>query len=141
MESQEDKLAFISKAEKLLSPRELSAYKWALNNGSPELSTDLQTKLFGLFLQGTSCADIAKFNPGITLAQILVARVRWDWDERRAEYIEQLQSNAMARLAQVTMEGVDFVSSLLAAHHKEYGERSKGTFRRAIRTNLGPSRF
>lgn len=138
MEPTEEGLALISKAEKLLQPKELGAYKWALAHGAPELSADTQTKLFGLFLQGSSCQEIVKLNQGITLAQVLVSRIRWDWDERRQEYIEQLHANAQARLAQVTLEGVDFVATLMSAAHRQFGDALKRYIQTGVKEDLGP---
>lgn len=111
--------------ERFLTPREKAAYDFTVAHRMPDLSPASRAKLFALFLQGTDCVEISRLNPGITLGQVVRVRLDDGWDEKRREHIAALLSEVRVRLQQTTLESVEFVSNLLAATHKQYGDQLK----------------
>ena len=101
------------------------------------LSPSLEAQLFSLFLNGQDCVKIAQMNPGITLGQIVRARVEGQWDVKRWEHTESLLKDARNRLQQTTLESVDFVASQIAAAHKLYGEKVKRYLQTGNEEDLG----
>lgn len=98
------------------------------SRGSPyaaTLSPVLSDQLYEVFLQGTSCEEIARNNPGISLGQVLEARLASHWDDRRTRHLEDLLDNAKGRLQQTHLEAAEFVRGYLTAVHKALGSKSK----------------
>lgn len=91
----------------------------------PCLSPDFSAKLYSLFLRGLSCSDIVGINPGLTLGQVIKARVDGDWDQKREEYLTELLVSSNEKLQQTAAESLDFLSLLLAVCHKQQGEKLK----------------
>lgn len=94
--------------------------------------------MFGLFLQGTSCEDIVRLNKGLSLGQIVRARVDNDWDGKRQAHIEGLLTSTRERLQQITLESVEFVSMALAAAHKQFGDQFKRYLQTGNEQDLPP---
>ena len=115
----------LTDAERRLTPRELGAYQFTIRHRMAKLSPDLQARLFALFIQGTDCVEIARLNPGITLGQIVEARVEGHWDEKRQEHLESLLGETRTRLQQITMESVEFLTNQIAAAHRLHGDKIK----------------
>lgn len=86
------------------------------------LAPSLQEKLFTLFLNGKSFAEIRKINPNLSLGQIVFAAVDGKWNQQRQEYLATLLEKSRQRLQQVACEGVSFVADQLSAAHKMYGD-------------------
>lgn len=127
----------LTAAERRLTQRELGAYQFACNHPQPKLSPDTQARLFSLFLNGTDCVEIAKVNKGLTLGQIVQARVEGGWDEKRDEHIQSLLNGTRLRLQQITLESVEFTANLLAAAHKQYGDALKKYIQTGAKEDLG----
>lgn len=89
----------------------------------PSLSPTLSTKLFQLFLQNKSVAEIVSLNPGVLAGQVLEARVRDGWDEKRREYLNHLYGTVLYRVMQTQTEAVSFTADLMAAAHRLYGPK------------------
>lgn len=125
--------------EKYLTTRERGAYDFVRNmKPTPAtLSTSLQVKLFTLFLQGIDCVEIARLNQGISLGQVIIARIEGRWDEKRQDHIEKLLRDTSLRLQQTTLEGIDFIAAQLAAVHKIEGDRIKRFLQSGDKADLG----
>lgn len=135
-----NELRTLTEEEKALNSRELAAYDYV--NSRPALqqalSPDTQAKFFSLFLNGTSCEEIARLNKGVSLGNIVRARVEGKWDLKRAEHIEHLLLTTRERLQQISLESVEFVSNMLAAAHKLYGDKFKQFLQTGQEADLGP---
>jgi hypothetical protein len=92
---------------------------------APALSPSLVAQLFELYLNGSSCDEIARLNPGVPLGAIVAARLYHRWDERKEQHINHLLDTVRERVQQVQMEAVHFVSDQLAAAHKLQGDKIK----------------
>lgn len=127
----------VEKRHPFLTDRERTAYEFLMAHPQPHLSPGTQLKLFTLFLQGVDCAEIARLNQGITLAQVVVARVEGHWDDLRQEHIESLLKEARLRLQQTALESADFVTMQIAAAHKQYGDAVKKYMQTGDTADLG----
>jgi hypothetical protein len=114
------------KPEDLFSDHErLALEAHRLDKSWPTLSPVLQVQLYELFLAGTSCEEIAKLNPGLTLGQILETRLHYGWDDRRNRYIEDLMAHAKERLQQTQLESMDHLRTTLAVAHRAFSNKAK----------------
>lgn len=96
-----------------------------LPKGGGIAAPSLEAQFFQLFLEGYTSAEIQRLNPQYPLGMILHAQVRYEWDRKKEEYAVQLQQRIMEKLMKTQLESVNFVSDLLAASHKRYGEKVK----------------
>lgn len=77
----------------------------------------------GLFLQGKSCEEIRRLNPGFSLGAIVAARLSGKWDEQRTKHLTELQEQTKGRVQQSVLETVDVMCDLLAAKNKLYRDK------------------
>lgn len=89
----------------------------------PPLAPHLQGQLFELFLNGLSLVDIVKANRGVQLGAVVRAAIEGNWWERRDEYRDSLLNHVRDRVVQTQNESIVFVTHLLAAANKRYGEK------------------
>ncbi len=139
MEIPPDAIEKVTNPEVYLTPREKTALAvtFKMRPEPARLSPTLEAQLFSLFLNGQDCVKIAQMNPGITLGQIVRARVESQWDLKRFEHVEALLKDARDRLQQTTLESVDFVAAQIAAAHKLYGEKVKRYLQTGNEKDLG----
>jgi hypothetical protein len=125
--------------DKWLSQKERDALRFAQNKVPPypPLATSLQARFFSMFLQGIDCSEIVRLNPGMSLGQLVTARVEGKWDEKRQEHIEKLLRDTALRLQQTTLEGIDFMAAQLAAVHKIEGDKIKRYLQTGDEKELG----
>lgn len=119
----ETKLEIREKAISLLPEDERKIYDSFKESGKPGLGPTVSSAFFELYLNGSSCREIHKLNKAFDLGAIIDAKVRYQWDEERDKYTQELQHNAMKRLLQVQSESVQFIADSMAATHKKYGEK------------------
>lgn len=111
-------VAELSKAERL-------AYDSWCARSEPALSPQFQAQLFELFLNGSSCEEIVKLNPGLQLGSVVAARIRGNWDERRDEHLNKLLEGIRERVQQVTLETVEVMADTLAVANKMHAKKLK----------------
>jgi hypothetical protein len=80
-------------------------------NTRPDMSSLVLSKaetLYPLFLRHRTCAEITRLNKGISLGQVVDARIQHNWDERRAASVDAALDHAhmTVRLSQAEMAGV-----------------------------------
>jgi hypothetical protein len=114
----------IEKTVNLDDREQYALTKWQAGT-HPALAPDTQAKLFRLFLNGKSTHEIHRINPQFSLGQVVHARIKGKWDERYEQHMDELLNGVKARVQQVTLESIEFVSDLIAAANKKFGERIK----------------
>ena len=126
-----------------LNAKEKALYiVWQEDRKKPSLATALSVKLFELFLHGVDCAEIVSINRGsYSIEQILEARVRDRWDERRNEYLETLFNGVVGRFSQAQAESISFLTDLLASAHKMHGIKLKAYLQTGNEEDLGDFRI
>jgi len=75
---------------------------------------------FDLYLQGSSCLEIAQLNPGIDLGAIVNCKVRYEWDKQKAAYIEDLTVRARQDGTKIYLESIRFLGNLLGTVHARF---------------------
>lgn len=112
--------------------------EWQKDRKKPSLATSLSVKLFELFLHGVDCNEISRINNGNYLVeQILEARVRDQWDERRNEYLDSLFGGIVQKVSQAQAEAVEFLADMLAVAHKMHGHKLKEYLQTGDEKKLG----
>lgn len=109
----------------LLSVEERVELERFRRSGKPGLSPQAALKLYQLWVEGVTCQEIVALKPEFSLGLILHTRIDQRWDLRREAYLADLYLNANDRLKQVGAEALNFLSIVLAAAHKDHGERLK----------------
>jgi hypothetical protein len=113
----------LARAERVLTPRELEAYRRYIESSKPPLAPSTSASMFALFLQGHTCEEIAKLNPAFGLGIIVKARVDFDWDKQREEHLQHLLDNIRSVVQTTQLEAVQFVAEGLAVYRKMAGEK------------------
>lgn len=111
------------RAERVLTPRELEAYRKYLESGKAPLAPSTSASFFQLFLQGHTCEEIAKLNPAFGLGIIVRARVEHDWDQQRLDHVQHLLDNIRQVVQTAQLGAVQFVAEGLAVYQKMAGEK------------------
>ncbi len=111
--------------EQLLNIREQEAHEKYLRGGGAPLAPSTAGKFFELFLQGHSCEEIAKLNPGFGLGIVVKARLDHHWDDLRNEHMLELMKGIRSRVQQSHLEAVVFAADAMAVYHKLMGDKFK----------------
>lgn len=113
----------LEQALSALTPRERGAYRVYKESGKPAIAASTSASMFALFLQGHTCDDIAKLNPGFGLGAIVRARIEDDWDARRIEHTQELLDGIRQTVQRAQLGAMQFVADGLAAFQKLAGEK------------------
>lgn len=127
-----------------LQPAEVLEYEKQCRSGKPDLSLDVNKRLYELFLNGMSLANMIELNPGFTQGMLLKARVDGRWDERRDAYLGELLGGVPARVKQMAAEALGFMTLQLSVAHKMHGEKMRRYLQTGDPKDLGelvPSSF
>lgn len=115
----------------LFTPKEQEELKRVEESGLTPLGATVAAQMFKLFLEGYSCAEIARLNShlrakdGLREGDVLYLRKRYKWDENRDSYVYNLQVQTTSRLSKVKMEILEFTMNQMAVAHKEFNEKAK----------------
>lgn len=104
------------------SKREIECLEKTKEIGPKPISPTLASQMFNLFLEGYTCADIAKLNKGFTEGDILYCRLKYGWDEQKDDYARQLTYQVQQKLMKQKLESVEFLTNMLSVIHKEHKE-------------------
>ena len=106
-----------------LTYREEAALRSHLKANEPPLAPTLAAELYGLYLNGMSCEEIQRANPGLKLGQIVRAFRDGDWYNRRVDYMQALLDGVRPRVQQIHSEGIIFAGHVLAMLNKRLGTK------------------
>jgi hypothetical protein len=116
---------FEGRAEALLTEDELRLLKIYRDNGGKRLATDTAGRFFELFLNGSTTHDIHSLNKAFPYGAILWSRIEERWDQKKLEYIDELQRNIRDRLLKAQLEASGLISDMIAAAAKKHGVQLK----------------
>lgn len=105
------------------SQRELKLLEEVKENGARPISVTLSAEMYHLFLEGYSCAEIAKLNPPLTESDLLYCRMRYKWDDQKDLYALELQRRVKEQFMKTKLESLQFLSNTLAASHKYHNQK------------------
>lgn len=140
MEAEPKDAIQLSPAEQRLTSRELIAYQFQTEQRLPDLARALSNEMFQLFLSGKDCLEIVRLNKGITLGQIVQARIKGEWDIRRDEYLDNLLKSTQSRYQQAQLEVIGFAADGMAVYHRMWGDACKRFLQTGDPKDLGPFR-
>ncbi|MCS7092613.1 MAG: hypothetical protein NZM26_04645 [Patescibacteria group bacterium] len=104
------------------SQREIELLENVKEIGAKPISPTLAAEMYNLFLEGYSCAYIAKMNKGFSEGDILYCRYKYEWDRQRDDYAKQLTAQVQQKLFKQKLESVEYLTNMLAVIHKEHKE-------------------
>lgn len=110
-----------ARAVAALTPRELEAYRKYIDSGKPPLAPSTSANFFALYIQGHTCEEIARLNPSFGLGIVVRARVDFDWDQQRLDYVQHLLDNMRQVVQTAQLSAVQFVAEGLAVYQKQAG--------------------
>ncbi len=109
--------------DKMLAKEGEELRRWRRKSEAP-LPLALALKMYELYLNGYSCEDIWRVNgQKYPLGQVVDAKVRYDWDERRNEQLDNLYGGIEEKVMHVKTEAVSHLANMLSAAHKIWGDR------------------
>lgn len=89
------------------------------------LAASTAASFFQLFLNGHTTKEIYQLNKSFPWGMIIHARIKYEWDRERDEYVKDLFKRVKEKLVKTQVEGVHFLTDLIAATHKQAGDRLK----------------
>jgi hypothetical protein len=110
-----DEKSLTVKAIENLSAKEAYALKYFSEKRQAEVSFEKAEQLYQLYVNGKTTEDILRLNNGLTLAQIVHAKVRDKWDLRKQEKEENVIASAAPQIMQTQIESSLFMKDLLTA--------------------------
>jgi hypothetical protein len=120
-----------------LSQAEREAYHKYESKGGYALAPSAQAQLFALYLNGSSCEEIAELNKSFSLGMIVKAKVDGLWEQRKENHIRGLLETVKDRVTQVQMESAIFATDVLSAANKLYGTKLKKYIQTGDEKDLG----
>lgn len=108
----------------LFTQREREVLVRTEKSGVIPIASTRAAQMFELFLEGYTCAAIAKINPPFKEGDILYLRKRYEWDRNRDEFTYNLQVQMGNKLAKAKLESLEFITNQMAVVHKEFREKS-----------------
>jgi hypothetical protein len=108
-----------------LAPMEVREYELYCRSGKPELSPDVNKRLYGLYLNGLTIQNMQELNPAFPLGALIQARVSGRWDERKEAYLGELLGDVAVRTKQMAAEALGFMALQMTVMHRKHGEAMK----------------
>lgn len=94
-------------------------------------------EFFELYLTGSSCEEIAKLNPGFGLGIIVKARIDFDWDGQKDQYINNLFDNIKEKIQRNQLEAIEFSTLSMSVFHKLWSTKFKKFLQTGDEKELG----
>jgi len=125
----------------LLTDKEVRELRFHVKTNQPKLGKKRAEQLQQLFNRGYACQEIVKANDGVSLAQVVRARIEFDWDEQRKDYLWNLMREAKTTIQQTQYESIRFITDGIAVHNKLYGEKFRKYLQTGNEADLGGAFF
>ena len=109
----------------MLAPTDYDSLKKYIDNGGKQLAVPTAGAFFELFLNGSDVSEIHRLNKAFPVEAIHWARVKYNWDVQKEDYIRNLQLNIKDKLMKAQMETVGLLTDMLTAANKKHGDKLK----------------
>ncbi len=97
--------------------------KWKREHEAP-IPLALALQMYELYLNGYSCQEIYRVNgQRYPLGQIVDAKIRYEWDERKNTQLATLYGNIEKKVFHVKNDAVSHLTNLLSVAHKMMGAK------------------
>lgn len=130
-------MTFDQKARAVLSMTEYNMLSIYMQKGGHPLSPATASSFYGLFLNGTSVAEIHRLNRAFPYEAVLWARVKYGWDRERDTYLIELQNNIKEKLLKSQIETASLLSDMLTAATIKHGDKLKKYIQTRDEKDLG----
>ena len=77
--------------------------------------------MFALYMQGRTYTNISKTTK-VKKDLVLYMAAKMNWYEKRMEHLNDIQNNITKRLTDTKTQSLDFITNLITAQHKYYGD-------------------
>lgn len=109
---------------KPLSPLEQRAYEKWLKKIDDPIPIELAIDMYALYVNGHSCEKIFEANDRVyPLGQIVDAKIRYNWDERKDEHLNALHEAVTTAVIKAKSDVVTHLADMLAVAHKKIGTK------------------
>ena len=98
--------------------RELEVLEATKAIGAKPVAMSLVESLYTLFCEGYSCLEISKQGKGLSEGDVLALREKFDWDEKRRKYAEDLHTQVHGKLIKNKLETIEYLTNQMSAIHK-----------------------
>ena len=115
----------IEKSKGVLSASEYNLVKAYIEKGGSQLAPETASKFFELFLNGSDIKEVWRLNKSFPIEAIHLARVKYDWDLKKDEYVMHLTDQVREKAVKAQLETTALLTDLLAATSKKNGDRLK----------------
>lgn len=106
-----------------LTERERLAYDVYVEVRRPALAVSTAGQFFQLFLNGCSCEEIVRLNPGFPLGAVVQARIDCNWDQLHDEHRSSMMDRVRERVQQVSLETIERLANEMSASNKLTNDR------------------
>lgn len=93
--------------------------------------------MYELYIAGYDCEEISRLNPAFGLGIIVRARVDFDWDLKRQEYLDDLFFKIKEKAQQNQLEAIDFAANGMAVYRKMWNDKFKKFLQTGKEEDLG----
>lgn len=126
-DSSNKEITVVNKIEDILIPGwtkdESSLLLKGEEEGTRPIAPSLSSQLLNLFLEGYSCAEIAKNNKPFSEMDILVCRKKYKWDDEKDKYAFDLAKQVREKLIKQKLESLEFLTNVLSVTHKKHKDQ------------------
>lgn len=128
---------FEVKAQQTLTVPEHNMLIKYISAGKHPLAPDTIASLFQLYISGSDCSEIHRLNKSFPFEAILWARVKYDWDRQRDNYIMDLQDKIRDKVVMSQCLATELMADLLTATMKKNGDKIKKFIQTGNEADLG----
>ncbi len=104
--------------------KEAEEYRRWKRKGEAPIPLTIALQMYELYLNSYTAEEIWRVNgQRYPLGQIVDAKIRYDWDERREVQLANLYGNIEKKVLHVKNEATSHLADLLSAAHKIWGDK------------------
>ena len=92
---------------------------------SRSLASSTAEKFFSLYIHGYNCKEIHEINSSFPIGMIIHAKVKFRWDQRRDEHVQELMGRVREKVMLTQLESAHYLTDVLSAVHKLHGQKVK----------------
>lgn len=116
---------FKQQANELLGERDATKLFAYIEAGKYPLAPNTASSFFQLYLNGSSCEEIAQLNKGFALESIHWAMIKFNWPIQRDTYLVDLQEQVRMKLIKTQMEATGLIADMITAANKKNSDKIK----------------
>ncbi len=116
--------------------KEIEAYLAYKAANKPHIAAATALNFYHLFLEGFEPEKLAEKFPQWGLGAIVDARIRYQWDRRKVEYVNDLHRRVTSRAVKFQYESMDFMQNLAAVTHIKFNKEMMEYIQNPTKENI-----